>query len=568
MHKLARLTLMTAALTFCFSTATLAQAPENNEEVISEIINDEEVYTVWNRIREGFRVPDMQNSVVDKNLKMYLKHPDYLKRMAERSKPFLYHIMEVVDERNLPTELAILPFVESAFITNAKSRVKAAGLWQFMPATGRHYDLSQNLWRDDRYDIIESTNAALNYLEKLYARFGDWQLAFAAYNWGEGNVARAIKRNQRRGLPTDYMSLKMPAETRNYYPKLQAIKNILMNPEKYGLTLPTIYNEPSLIQITKNKDIDVRRAAEFAGMSVDDFKTLNPSFNRPVIVASHNNRMLLPADNLDKFVENLVAYSVTGQPLSSWTTYSFQPGDTIASVAKRAKMSEAELREVNQIPTGRRLKPGSLLLVSKDSGIGNYSENISADTIDATIAVQHEFRTVKYRVRKGDSLSRVARRLGVTQAQIMQANRMKSKTIRVGQVLTVKVPVRTRQYASAQPERSKSGRFYVVRRGDNLQSIAARYDISVASLKKANNLRGSTIRVGQRLVINADGMDVKRTATTQKRDINTRGTYKVKRGDTLFSIASSANMSVNELKRINGLKSNTLRVGQQLRLVK
>lgn len=186
-------------------------------------------------------------------------------------------------------------------------------------------------WKDERYDVLQSTAAALTYLQRLHDEFDDWPLAFAAYNWGEGNVRRAIKRNQSLGLPTDYMSLKMPAETRNYYPKLQAIKNIVQNPNDYGIKLPTIYNEPFFVQIFKDQDIDVKRAAKLAGMSHEEFSTLNPSFNRPVIVASHNHSMLMPTDKLDQFIENLVAYRTSGKPLSSWTTYRVQPEDTVAT---------------------------------------------------------------------------------------------------------------------------------------------------------------------------------------------------------------------------------------------
>ena len=232
---------------------------------------------------------------------------------------------------------------------------------------------------------------------------------------------KAIKRNQSLGLPTDYMSLKMPAETRNYYPKLQAIKNIVQNPNDYGIKLPTIYNEPFFVQIFKDQDIDVKRAAKLAGMSHEEFSTLNPSFNRPVIVASHNHSMLMPTDKLDQFIENLVAYRTSGKPLSSWTTYRVQPEDTVASIARKAHMTEAALREANQIPAGRRIKPGSLVLVSKSSGLGN-AEDISSDTIDASFALAQDYRRVTYRVRRGDNMRSVARRLGVSPATIMKSN--------------------------------------------------------------------------------------------------------------------------------------------------
>ena len=561
-----------------------SEPPGEIEEIVTPGADDDEIYTVWTRVRDGFKIPNMENSVVDENLAKYSKRPDYLQRMANRSQKYLYHIIEEVTARGMPTEIALLPFVESAFVTNAKSRVKAAGLWQFMPATGKHYELDQTMWKDERYDVLQSTAAALTYLQRLHDEFDDWPLAFAAYNWGEGNVRRAIKRNQSLGLPTDYMSLKMPAETRNYYPKLQAIKNIVQNPNDYGIKLPTIYNEPFFVQIFKDQDIDVKRAAKLAGMSHEEFSTLNPSFNRPVIVASHNHSMLMPTDKLDQFIENLVAYRTSGKPLSSWTTYRVQPEDTVAAIARKAHMTEAALREANQIPAGRRIKQGSLVLVSKSSGLGN-AEDISSDTIDASFALAQDYRRVTYRVRRGDNMRSVARRLGVSPATIMKSNGLRSQRLRVGQTLRVNVPIVTRQTTTSRPTTTRSTpdtpvastKFYVVRKGDTLYSIANRYSITASALRNANNISGNNISVGQRLTINASGTPTKRHVVLEevpervqkqvsKRPLAKKKTYKVRKGDTLFSIASSANMSVNQLKKLNGIRNNNLKVGQTLKL--
>ena len=561
-----------------------SEPPGEIEEIVTPGADDDEIYTVWTRVRDGFKIPNMENSVVDENLAKYSKRPDYLQRMANRSQKYLYHIIEEVTARGMPTEIALLPFVESAFVTNAKSRVKAAGLWQFMPATGKHYEIHQTIWKDERYDVLQSTAAALTYLQRLHDEFDDWPLAFAAYNWGEGNVRRAIKRNQSLGLPTDYMSLKMPAETRNYYPKLQAIKNIVQNPNDYGIKLPTIYNEPFFVQIFKDQDIDVKRAAKLAGMSHEEFSTLNPSFNRPVIVASHNHSMLMPTDKLDQFIENLVAYRTSGKPLSSWTTYRVQPEDTVAAIARKAHMTEAALREANQIPAGRRIKPGSLVLVSKSSGLGN-AEDISSDTIDASFALAQDYRRVTYRVRRGDNMRSVARRLGVSPATIMKSNGLRSQRLRVGQTLRVNVPIVTRQTTTSRPTTTRSTpdtpvastKFYVVRKGDTLYSIANRYSITASALRNANNISGNNISVGQRLTINASGTPTKRHVVLEevpervqkqvsKRPLAKKKTYKVRKGDTLFSIASSANMSVNQLKKLNGIRNNNLKVGQTLKL--
>jgi membrane-bound lytic murein transglycosylase D len=215
---------------------------------------------LWQRVRKGFAMPDLDSDLVRKQMAYYAARPDYLQRMFDRSRIYLYHIVEELEKRNLPTELALLPMVESAFNPMAYSRAHASGLWQFIPGTGRRFELQQNWWYDGRRDIVESTKAALDYLTFLYEMHGDWHLALASYNWGEGSVARAIAQNRKAGKPTDYASLKMPAETRQYVPKLQALKNIIANPGPLGITLDTIPNQPYFTSVTKLRDIDVRRA--------------------------------------------------------------------------------------------------------------------------------------------------------------------------------------------------------------------------------------------------------------------------------------------------------------------
>ncbi|MDR3911214.1 MAG: transglycosylase SLT domain-containing protein, partial [Sutterella sp.] len=234
--------------------ATVAQAASDEPVGTVEALGPP--VDVWDRIRRGYAMPALENDKVDRWLEYYRRKPDYLNRMFERSGRYLYHILEEVENRGMPTELALLPFVESAFQPEALSRAKAAGLWQFMPATGTHYSLEQNLWRDDRRDVLESTRAALDYFEYLYGMFSDWHLALAAYNWGEGSVQRAIRRQQARKRPADYQHLRMPNETANYVPKLEAIKRIVTDPSKYGVKLPDVGNEPFFVTVTKPRDID------------------------------------------------------------------------------------------------------------------------------------------------------------------------------------------------------------------------------------------------------------------------------------------------------------------------
>ena len=260
---------------------------------------------LWERIRRGFAMPNLNNDLVADREQWYTARPEYIFRMTERSRKYLFHIVEELELRNMPSELALLPFVESAFNPQAVSSAKAAGMWQFMPATGKHFELKQNAFRDDRRDVLASTRAALDYLQKLYGMFGDWHLALAAYNWGEGSVGRAISKNKRDNLGTGYLDLGMPNETRYYVPKLQAVKNIVAAPQTFNSNLPLIENHPFFQTVTITRDIDVAVAARLAEVSVDDFKALNPSVNRPVILAAGIPQILLPWDQAAIFQRNL-----------------------------------------------------------------------------------------------------------------------------------------------------------------------------------------------------------------------------------------------------------------------
>ncbi len=231
-------------------------------------------------------MPDLDNDLVRERERWYADRPDYVARMTERGSRYLFYIVEELDKRGMPTELALLPFIESAYNPQAISVASASGMWQFIPSTGRDFELKQNVFRDDRRDVLASTRAALDYLQKLHDMFGDWQLALAAYNWGEGSVQRAVARNQKTGLPTDYESLKMPAETRLYLPKLQAVKNIVLRPDDFGLKLPELFNHPYFLSVPIEHDIDVALAVRLSGLPVDEFQTLNPQMNRPVILAA------------------------------------------------------------------------------------------------------------------------------------------------------------------------------------------------------------------------------------------------------------------------------------------
>ena len=370
---------------------------------------------VWGRIRSGYAIPDISNNLVERHVKSYSLKPEYMARISGRASLYMFHVVNELEKRNMPTELALLPIIESAFNPQALSTASAAGLWQFVPGTGKDYDLKQNMFKDERRGVLASTDAALTYLQRLYTMFGDWQLALAAYNWGEGNVQKAIKKNQALGKPTDFESLAdlMPAETRNYVPKLQAVKNIVANPSQYNVALPPIENQPYFTAVDKTSDIDLTIAAQLAEMSVDEFKALNPQFKRPVITGDDRTKILLPQKNAEKFHLNLAQW---GQALSTWTTHRITGAkESIASLASKFGTTPEVIRQANNIPAQTRLKAGSTILVPKVSASmhSDIAENIVDSAVMALEADRAEparsgARTQRFKA-KATSTTRVSR---------------------------------------------------------------------------------------------------------------------------------------------------------------
>ncbi len=412
---------------------------------------------LWQRVRDGFAIADVEGPLVGKWEAYYAARPDYVRRMTERGGRFLYHIVEEVERRGLPMELALLPFIESAFNPQAVSSARAAGMWQFMPATGAHFELRQNLFRDDRRDILASTNAALDYLQSLHARFGDWQLALAAYNWGQGNVNRAIETNRRQRRGTDYASLRMPAETRNYVPKLQAVKNIVADPARYGLALPALDNHPAFLTVAIERDIDVGLAARLAGLPMDEFQLLNPQMNKPVILAAGTPQLLLPYDNANRFVRGLARHE---GPLASWTAWVAPRTLRPAEAAQLTGMSEAELLDANRIPPRMMIRAGSTLLVPRDEDVtDDVAEHIAHNGTLALAPEAGKVRRVVFRAgRKGDSVAAVARRYRLQRAQVAQWNQVGVQAkFRPGQRIVVMLPRAPERTAAARPAPKKPG---------------------------------------------------------------------------------------------------------------
>jgi membrane-bound lytic murein transglycosylase D len=396
---------------------------------------------LWERIRRGYAMPNLESDLVRDREQWYATRPDYILRMTERSRKYLFHIVEELERRNMPTELALLPFIESAFNPQAVSSAKAAGMWQFMPATGKYFELKQNAFRDDRRDVLESTRAALDYLQKLYGMFGDWQLALAAYNWGEGSVGRAIARNKAAGLGVSYSDLNMPMETRFYVPKLQAVKNIVAAPESLNAKLPLIGNHPYFETVVIQRDIDVALAAKLAEVSVEDFKALNPSVHRPVILAAGTPQILLPWDNAEIFQRNLQAYG--GVRLASWTAWVAPSTMKPIDAARKVGMGEDDFRNINNIPPRMLIKAGSTLLVTRSAQLDADVASSVADNGQMALAPDVVLKRSVVQARQGDTFASLARRFGVRPAQVAEWNPLVAPAgLKKGQSIVVFLPNR------------------------------------------------------------------------------------------------------------------------------
>lgn len=445
--------------------------------------NDNNQEDLWGRIKNGYAMPDVESAYATKHEEWYASRPDYVKRMVERSQRYLFHIVEEVQKRGMPTEIALLPMIESAFNPQANSRSAAAGIWQFIPSTGKNFGLKQNWWVDNRRDVTAATNAALDYLQKLHGMFGTWDLALAAYNAGEGTVQRAIDKNRRQGLPTDYQSLSLPEETKNYVPKLQAIKNIITDPEKFGLKIGSIPNRPYFARVTTPKQIDSKLAAQLAEISYDEFISLNPSYNRPVITSTgEKQQLLLPVWAAERFADNLANYD---KPLTSWQTYNAKRGERMDNIASKFGMNVSQLRNVNGLSATGRLRNSQTMLVPavyNGKPLSNPAE-IQSDTINAAEmennnninqANESELsysRTIVHKVKSGDTLQSLAAKYNTNTRTLMKINQLKNAKLKAGQKLKineaiaknnglVKASYKRNKGTSVSRVKSKSGHTY------------------------------------------------------------------------------------------------------------
>ena len=458
----------------------------------------EQTNNLWNRIRAGLQLPELDSPLIQTHIDWYSKRPDYVARMLDRSRLYLYHIVEEVQKRGMPMEIALLPMIESAYNPQAYSRSHAAGMWQFIPSTGKNFGLKQNPWYDGRRDVTAATQAALDYLQKLYLDFGSWELALAAYNCGEGCVSRAIQKNAARGLSTDYLSLPLPPETRHYVPKLMAVRQLVLDPQSFGVELNDIPNEPYFTQVSLNTGaMDVSSAARLAGMSVEEFLSLNPAFPRKLIKSGSEVSVLVPVSNAEIFQANL-----DKGEWDSWQPVTARKGMTAAQIAEQFGTTPERIAEHNQLHlrNGRLVKDQVIL-----APINNAAESdVETASWQQAVADAREADSTPakyYVVSKAATLQQLARKLHVSSANLKRWNKLKSSRLKIGQRLIVQ-PAGTGKTASkiASSGKKPSTR-YTVRRGDTLYSIASRFNVSVSELKDWNKLRSASLQAGHKLTI-------------------------------------------------------------------
>ena len=484
-------------------TPPAAQTPESTEPTPVVGITPAQYGDLFDRMRAGFKLDDVDKHAVDQQLDWYADHPDYLERAFGRAELYMYHIVTELEARGMPLEIALLPVVESAFEPYAYSRARAAGMWQFIPGTGSRFGLKQNWWYDGRRDVVESTRAAFDYLQFLHDEFnGDWLLAIAAYNCGEMNVQRAVESNQAHGKPIDFWSLKLPKETRAYVPKLLAMKRLVADPEAYGLGFSRIPNQPYFTRVETQGQIDLKVAADIAGISHEQLYELNPAFHRWATDPSGPHYLLVPSDVADLFKQNVA--QLTAEQRLSATIYTVRKGDSVASVAKKFKTSTDVVREMNDLPSGP-LTVGADLRVPSQMTLPP-KVMLAAARVDGKRDRTLRGRQHVHVVRRGDTLWSVARRSGMDVNTLAMMNGMQpGDTLRTGQRLQLTSTSggsRGAKLASTGSSGSARQVTYVVRAGDTLSAIARMFQVTVAQIVDWNDIgQKHAIKPGQKLTI-------------------------------------------------------------------
>lgn len=469
-------------------------------------------HTIWQRIRIGLSLNyDIDNTRLDAEFNWYRKHQNYMARVSERSQRYIYYIVEQLEEAHLPLELALLPIVESAYDPFAYSHGRASGMWQFIPSTGRHFNLEQNWWYDGRRDIVASTHGAIKYLQSLSKRYnGDWLLALAAYNSGQGTVGRAIRKNKKLGKPVDFWSLDLPKETRSYVPKLLALAKLVDNPRRYGVSLFPIDNAPYFTIVDTQSQIDLAQAALMAGVEIDEIYRLNPGFNRWATTPSGPHRLLIPLDREEQFNRALQDYPIEDRLI--WQRYTIKNGDVLAVLARRFKTDVKTIKEINGLKNSR-IRAGKSLMIpiaSKNKDYYTYSADQRLASIHKKRTGGKNTRQVFHRVKSGESLWTIARRYDVSVAKLAHWNSLGHKeTLKINKKLSVWVPNETpTKTLAGQREKITKKVGYKVRSGDSLARIADRFNLGIGDITTWNSIsRDKYLQPGQNLTLYIDIMN-------------------------------------------------------------
>ncbi len=468
---------------------------------------DNELIDIWPRIRDGFELPsdtgrdietDIQNVILQQELNWYANNPEYIQRVLERAEPFLFYILEEIKKRNLPTELVLLPIVESAFRPFAYSHGRAAGLWQFIPSTGRAYDLKQNWWYDGRRDIYASTQAALKYLTRLHRIFdGDWLLALAAYNAGQGTVKKAIRKNKKLNQPTDFWSLTLPKETVRYVPRLLALKKVISYPENYEIDLHFIADKPGFVLVETNAQIDLALAAELANIELETIYRFNPGFNRWATDPEGPHQLLLPTTSAAVFETN---YALLPESKHiQWQRHKIKSGESLGSVAEKYRTSVAHLKKANKMRSNN-LKEGEFILIPVSSKNKDSYTLSSSERLKSIQNKEHKGKTrIEHTVKNGESFWTIAKKYHVKRNSLAKWNGLAIKdSLKRGQKLVIWTGKKT------ETSDAITSIHYTVRNGDSLSRIASKYRVSVRDIHRWNSIKGKYLKPGQRLKLYID----------------------------------------------------------------
>ncbi|MBA34440.1 MAG: lytic transglycosylase [Oleispira sp.] len=469
--------------------------PKSNEDAHDDILQ---------RIIASYGLNhELSNRRIQSQLNWYKKHQGYMDRIASRGERYMYYIAEQIDVRGIPGELALLPIVESAFDPFAYSHGRASGVWQFIPSTGRDFGLTQDWWYDGRRDIQASTQAALSYLEALQREFkGDWLLALASYNTGAGNVRKAIRKNKRKGLPTDFWSLDLPRETRDYVPKLIALAQLIKNPEKHGITIPTMRNEPYFASVNTGGQIDLSQLADISETDLEEIYKLNPGFNRWATHPNSKHQVLIPIDKVDAFTKNLAALPENQR--MKWHRYKVKSGDSLITIAKKYHTTPEALRDANNLRRNLIRTGDQLLIPSAYKSQKSYSH--SATTRLAKTQSSRRGKTsgkLEYRVRSGDSFWEIARDHKVGIKELAKWNGMApGDMLKQGQKLVI-----WKQKKSSREQREVIRKLtYTVRNGDSMARIAGKFKVRVQDIQRWNRqmAKNKYLQPGERLTLYVD----------------------------------------------------------------